>query len=103
MSRRNIVKIPLSNASYHPLHKHQYSGKGVGAVLLDGGLGGQSSYSSPEAYLKSTGIDLYTHRRVSPKPATGEGLADKIGHRLSSLQIEKKPMTPKRKNITLSF
>jgi len=103
MSRRNIVKIPLSNASYKPLSKGQYSGKGIGSVLLDGGMGGQSSYASPEAYTDATGIDPFTHKRETTKSTKGEGLADKIAHRLSNLNIDKKTGVPKKKNITMSF
>lgn len=102
MSRRNIVKIPLSNASYKPVSKRQYSGYGIGAVLLDGGLGGQSSYASPEAYTNATGIDPFTHTRTT-KGTKGEGLADKIANSLSKLNIDKKTGVPKKKNITMSF
>lgn len=50
--------------TYHPLLRlksksHQIrgkiKGKGMGSVLLDGGLGGQSSYDSIDAYEAATG------------------------------------------------
>ena len=104
MSRRNIIKIPLSNTSYKAISKNSniYSGSGIGTVLLDGGLGGQSSYASPEAYTNATGIDPFTHTRAT-KGTKGEGLADKIANSLSKLNIDKKTGVPKKKNITMSF
>lgn len=54
--------VVRSSAVYHPLisfgaKSYQTRGrmKGKGAVLLDGGLGGQSSYSSIDDYIATTG------------------------------------------------
>jgi len=95
MNRRSI--------SHHPAHN---IGQGVGAVLLDGGIGGQSSYPSVEAYTEITGRDPYTNKINRPQsiPAlkSGSGLADKIASKLSKLSLEK-PKKTKKKNITMSF
>ena len=63
-------------------------GSGVGAVLLDGGRGGQSSYNSIDEYYATTNNQQ------------GRGLSDKIGDRLSKLQINKSSK-PKMKNIVI--
>jgi hypothetical protein len=63
-------------------------GSGVGSVLLDGGRGGQSSYNSLEDYYSTA------------NQSQGRGLSDKIGDRLSRLQINK-PSKPKVKNIVI--
>jgi hypothetical protein len=89
--------------SHHPAHN---IGQGIGAVLLDGGIGGQSSYPSVEAYTEITGRDPYTNKinRTQSIPAlkSGSGLADKIASKLSKLSLEK-PKKTKKKNITMSF
>jgi len=82
-------------------------GGGVGSVLLDGGIGGQSSYHSIEDYINTTGRDPYNNkmnRTQYPMPAqvSGTGLADKIAAKLSKLSLEK-PKKTKKKNITMSF
>jgi len=58
-------------------------GKGTGSFLLDGGLGGQSSYPSVSAYTQTTG-------RVIRK---GKGL-EQLSSKLSNLTIK-----PKKHNI----
>lgn len=68
-----------------------FNGAGYGTVLLDGGIGGQSSYSSIDNYIETTGRD--------PR-SSGKGLSDKINDKLKNLSIDNKP---KRKNIRLSL
>jgi len=81
-------------------------GKGAPTFLLDGGVGGQSSYSSIEDYINTTGRNPYnnTIQRSQSIPAmkSGSGLADKIAHKLSKLSLEK-PKKIKKKNIVMSF
>jgi hypothetical protein len=48
-------------------------GKGTGSFLLDGGMGGQSSYTSPANYTATTG-------RVIRKGGGLEKLAGKLGN-----------------------
>jgi len=61
------------------LGKSGMSGKGTGSFLLDGGMGGQSSYTSPANYTATTG-------RVIRK---GGGL-EKIAGKLGNLNIKEK-------------
>lgn len=60
------------------LGKHMF-GKGTGSFLLDGGMGGQSSYTSPANYTATTG-------RVIRK---GGGL-EKLSSKLGNLNIKEK-------------
>jgi len=63
--------------------KPRLFGSGTGSFLLDGGLGGQSSYTSPANYTATTG-------RVIRK---GAGL-EQLSSKLSNLTIK-----PKKHNI----
>ena len=87
---RHIV-LPSSGAKMRTLTR-SFNGAGYGSVLLDGGLGGQSSYSSIDDYIEKTGRN--------PRNPSGKGLSDKINDRLKNLSINNKP---KRKNISLSI
>lgn len=86
------VVFPHSNAKMKTLTR-SFNGAGYGTVLLDGGLGGQSSYFGLDNYIQTTGRN---------PASTGSGLADRISSRLSKLNIAPPPKTP-RKNITLSI
>ena len=90
-SRTNFIHLPNRSNKIRTLTKSSsMNGMGIGAVLLDGGRGGQSSYS---------GIDDY-RATTNRKSQNGRGLADKIGERLSKLNINK--TTPKRiRNIVI--
>jgi hypothetical protein len=79
-------------------------GCGIGAVLLDGGIGGQSSYPSIDSYIETTGRNPYSGSIDRPQKiqlTSGQGLADKIASKLSKLNIEKPKK--KKKNIVMSF
>jgi hypothetical protein len=93
------VMVPHSNAKMNTLGRG-IRGLGYGTVLLDGGKGGQSSYSSIDNYIETTGRNPYSN---SSKASYGSGLADKISHKLKNLNIEKPPTRPKAKNITMSI
>jgi hypothetical protein len=67
-------------------------GSGVGAVLLDGGMGGQSSYQSLDAYKNATGMNP-TMRQVK-----GKGL-EKLSDKISGLSI----LPPKKKKQNIKF
>ena len=86
------IMFPGSNAKMRTLNRGM-NGGGYGTVLLDGGMGGQSSYYSIDNYMATT------NRQT--RPQTGNGLADRISSKLSKLNIA--PPTPKMKNITLSI
>ena len=95
MSRHSHYFFPQLGTKHSSLHK-TVIGSGYGTVLLDGGLGGQSSYFGLDNYYDTTNLN-------KPKiyPTQGEGLSDKISSKLSKLKIESKG--PKRKNISLSI
>lgn len=102
MPRTNHIVFPNSNAKMKSLTR-SFNGAGYGAVLLDGGLGGQSSYYGIDNYIETTGRD--PRKKISP---SGNGLADRISSKLSKLNISKSNIAPptskpKIKNITLSI
>ena len=97
MNRANRVFIPRVNKTMVSRHtRGSKEGRGIGAVLLDGGIGGQSSYSSIDDYLATT--------NANPIVATaGSGLKglEKIRNKMENLVI--KPSTRKPKNIKFSM
>ena len=95
MSRSSHYFFPGLGTKHSSLHK-SVIGSGYGAVLLDGGMGGQSSYPDLDTYYETTNI-----KKTGKYPTKGEGLSDKIASKLSKLKIDSKG--PKRKNITLSI
>ncbi len=97
MYKTNSIHLPFRTTKINSLHRRAIGGEGIGTVLLDGGMGGQSSYHSIEDYENTT------KRQPRMKPVTqGSGLADKIASKLSNLKLDKKS-GPKKKNITMSF
>lgn len=108
MSTHHIF-LPHSHAKLRALNRHSATARihgGSASVLLDGGIGGQSSYSSIEDYINTTGRDPYSNQinrsQVIPARKSGSGLADKIASKLSKLSLDK-PNKPKKKNIVMSF
>ena len=79
------IYLPTKGSCQHSITGHM-KGKGIGSVLLDGGMGGQSSYSSIDNYIHATGRDP----RVK-----GRGLG-KIASKLSSLNIAPAVKTVKK-------
>ena len=75
-----MVQTQIFRPSTMGLGKTVFRGKGMGSVLLDGGIGGQSSYNSMEDYKDTVN-------------KSGSGLNDK----LASLLV--KPIGKKPKNI----
>jgi len=98
------IHLPHTNLRIHPVHKTSIGG-GYGTVLLDGGMGGQSSYRSLDDYINTTGRDpLKSIAKMENQ--SGSGLADKISEKLSKLKIEAEKTQkgrPKRKNIVMSI
>ncbi len=86
------IIFPHSNAKMRSLTR-SFNGAGYGTVLLDGGIGGQSSYFGLDNYLETT----------NRKSQQGSGLADRISSRLSKLNIAPPTAQARRKNITLSI
>jgi len=89
--------VPGSNARMKTLTR-TFNGGGYGTVLLDGGLGGQSSYFGIDNYM-----DTVRHPPTPPPSKSGKGLADRLSSRLSRLSIAPPTKQPHRKNITLSI
>ena len=103
MPRSSNVYIPTIAVG---MKSHQIrgrlKGKGVGAVLLDGGLGGQSSYSSVDNYIATTGRNPNTLTNMGgmglvksmPEPLKREAMNDRI----KSMMVK-----PKTKNIKFNL
>lgn len=104
MSRRvTTVALPFSNAKLHAHKSSVISGSGMGSVLLrTGGPGAGSSYLDIDDYIATTGLNPLT--KANPTLG-GKGLADRLGQKLSNLNIEKKAATelPKKKRIVMSM
>jgi len=93
MLRTHSIVFPNGNVKMKSLTK-SIQGNGIGTVLLDGGIGGQSSFYGVDNYIQTTGRD--------PRVSSGKGLADRISSKLSKLHIN--PSTKQKvKNITLSL
>jgi hypothetical protein len=109
MSTHHIF-LPHSSAKLRALNRSSVNprihGRGAPSFLLDGGIGGQSSYHSIEDYINTTGRDPYNNKisrsQVIPAQTSGTGLADKIAAKLSKLSLDK-PKKAKKKNIVMSF
>jgi hypothetical protein len=72
------------------------TGKGIGGVLLDGGLGGQSSYTSVDDYINTTGI--------TPRSVIGSGskmAMERMNKKLENLMIT--PTSKKVRNIKFNL
>jgi len=113
--RAHHIMFPNSNARMRAINRHlkgcgynshlRPMGEGIGSVLLDGGIGGQSSYNTLEDYENTTKrnpMDNLITRPQRIQLQSGTGLADKIAAKLSKLKLDK-PYKPKKKNITMSF
>lgn len=75
-------------------------GKGSGSFLLDGGLGGQSSYGSVDEYISTTGRNPNTLQNVG-----GSGMAKPLAFRRDEMNSKIKSMMvkPKVKNIKFNL
>lgn len=104
------IFLPHSQAKLRAMNRHTVGsgmrGCGAPSFLLDGGLGGQSSYTSIDDYMNTTGRDPYDNKMSRPQSipthTSGTGLADKIANKLSKLSLNK-PSKAKKKNIVMSF
>ena len=99
----NIVKhslLPFSNSRLKTLNAQPVTGRGMGSVLLrTGGGGGASSYLDIDDYIHTTGINPYAKASSAP---SGRGL-EKLGAKLSKLNISTISGRPKKKNIQISI
>lgn len=99
MNRSNKIFIPRMNKTIVSRHtRGSKEGRGIGAVLLDGGQGGQSSYSSIDNYLATTNANP-----IVSASSSGSGLKglEKIREKMENLVI--KPTSRKTKNIKFSM
>lgn len=90
MNRNNKFYLPRMNKTI------TRRGRGIGSVILDGGMGGQSSYESIDDYVNTA--------NVSPSISSyGSGLKglEKIRNKMENLVI--KPSSRKIKNIKFSL
>jgi len=94
--RTKHIFFPGSNAKMSTIHR-KIVGNGIGGVLLDGGIGGQSSYHGLEDYMSTV-----NHGGRNRRLNEGRGLSDKISSQLRNLNISP-PSKTKIKNITLSI
>lgn len=99
----NIVRhslLPFSNSRLKTLNSQPVTGRGMGSVLLrQGGGGAGSSYMDIDDYIRTTGVNPYT--RASSQ-SSGRGL-ERIGAKLSKLNISQVGSMPKKKNIRISI
>jgi hypothetical protein len=87
-----MIFKPRYNNNRILVYKPEMKGTGIGSVLLDGGIGGQSSYSSVQDYKQTTS-----------KGRGLEGLgSNALGEKLSKLVI-KQPSSKKQQNIKFNL
>jgi len=87
-----MIFKPRYNNNRILVYKPEMKGAGIGSVLLDGGIGGQSSYSSVQDYKKTTS-----------KGRGLEGLgSNALGEKLSKLVI-KQPPSKKQESTKLNL
>lgn len=84
-------KVYLQNLNKSSISRHTRGamrGKGIGAVILDNGMGGQSSYSSIDDYVSTTNV------------VRGSGLSglDKIRGKMENLTV-----MPSKKSKNIKF
>ena len=73
------VFCPMSGHVGQSRHtKGKIMGKGIGTMLLDGGIGGGSSYESIDDYISTTGRN---------PNASGQGLGGRINSKLGGLTL----------------
>lgn len=86
------VRMPLLGGFTHPTRMLRgiKKGKGVGSVILDGGMGGQSSYTSVDNYMDTTNTPSFS----------GRGMHN-LRNKMENLII--KPSYRKPKNINFNL
>ena len=89
-----MIFKPRYNSRNIMIYKPQMKGMGMGSVILDGGLGGQSSYSSIPDYVATT-----KHTKGSGLEGLG---SNSLGEKLSKLVI-KQPPQKKHQNIKFNL
>ena len=89
-----MVRVYCPSSRYCGNSRHTRGvmrGKGIGTMLLDGGIGGGSSYESIDDYIATTGRNPNI---ASMGTRTGRGLGS-ISSKLESLQVKNQKTKPK--------
>lgn len=101
MSRVYVPSIGMSCKSHHTKGKIQ--GRGIGSVLLDGGIGGQSTYSSIDDYMATTGRNPFSKAEaaesISGAGMVGGARKHELFSKLKGLDVKK----PKTSNIRFNL
>lgn len=98
----NIIRhalIPFSNSRLKTINSQPIHGRGAGSVLLrSGGGGAGSSYFDIDDYIHTTG-----NNPIIPKRTVGGRGLEKIGDKLSKLNISTVGAKSRKKNIQFSL
>ena len=86
----------------HLRGKKHMKGGAIGTLLLDGGLGGGSSYSSIDDYMATTGRDP-TAGSYPTRGVGGAGLGGRINSKLSKLSLKLPETKRKPQNIRFNL
>ena len=93
-----LIYTPMMRHSGFSRHtRGRMGGAGFSPLLMDGGLGGGSSYSSIDDYIATTGRNP---GRVASGTGLGKSFTDKLGG-LTAIKPETKMRKPKNINFSL--
>jgi len=102
VANKAYMTTGCGGAIYTHTRKH-INGKGIGSVLLDGGMGGASSggsYSSLDDYINTTGINPMSSQSSN---SLGKGIRS-MNSKIESLLVKSKKHNPKKeKNINFNI
>lgn len=93
MQHKRVYMPTTTGGSVRMFHHRTkgITGMGMGSVILDGGQGGQNSYSSLDDYISTTHTTPF-------KGISGKGL-DGLSHKLDNLMLK----TAKKKHKNIQF
>jgi len=96
----NKAVLPMSGGTIRTSTRQHIQGRGVGAVLLDGGLGGQSSYASLDDYIHTTHQNPF---KKEPQTIKGLGI-EAMNKKIENLLVKSRKHNPKKdKNINFNL
>ena len=96
--------LPMSGGTIRTLQREHIQGRGMGSVLLDGGLGGAgggSSYASLDDYIHTTHQDPFKGEPKTLNLSVGRGL-EGMNRKIESLLVKSK-RGKKEKNINFNL
>ena len=86
------IYCPTSGHSGTSRHtRGRMTGKGIGTMLLDGGIGGGSSYASVNDYMQTTGRNPNI---ASMGSSSGRGIGGGVKDKLESLVVSNQKRKP---------